>query len=141
MRQLCETLWVGHVGDARDSPSIYAAEVAALIDLAANEPPLNPPREFMYVRIPLIDGAGNPAWGLQLAADISARLLRENVPTLVYCSGGMSRSIAIASVALAIVRGILPEAALQQVSQLAKCDVSPGLWNELRATLNADQLQ
>jgi hypothetical protein len=53
-------LWIGHVGDVRDPRSLFSTGTLAVIDLALNEPPASLPRELVYCRFPLIDGAGNP---------------------------------------------------------------------------------
>jgi protein-tyrosine phosphatase len=136
MYQLTQTLWVGHIGDARDFHVIHAAEIAALIDLAANEPPLNPPRDLIYCRFPLIDGPGNESWLLRSAVDVVARLLRARVSTLIFCSAGMSRSVAVAAAALATVHDTSIESEMKRLAGIIKSDVSPGLWNDLRATLS-----
>src|SRR2546423_999312 len=40
MRQLTpHSVWIGHVGDARDARGVLAAGIRAVVDLAANEPP------------------------------------------------------------------------------------------------------
>jgi protein-tyrosine phosphatase len=135
MRQLCETLWVGHIGDARDFRSLHAAEIAALVDSAANEPPLILPREMIYCRFPIIDGAGNADWLLQATVAVASRLLRENIRTLIYCSGGMSRSVAVAAAALSTFHGKSPEEELVRVTRSIASDVSPGLWRELRTAV------
>jgi protein-tyrosine phosphatase len=126
-------LWVGHAGDGRDLRGVLSADIAALIDLAENEPPVAVTRDLVYCRFPLVDGAGNPPWLLRAAVDTVAHLLRSSVPTLVFCSAGMSRSPAVAAVALATVSGRTPEDCLAEVLRSGAADVSPALWRELRA--------
>src|SRR5437762_5313991 len=62
-------LWLGHVGDARNLRALLDAEIIALIDLALNEAPAVVTRELVYCRFPLLDGAGNPRWLLQMAIE------------------------------------------------------------------------
>ncbi|MHC5540006.1 protein-tyrosine phosphatase family protein, partial [Singulisphaera rosea] len=85
-------LWLGHVGDVRDLAALLSRGILAVVDLALDEPPAKFPREVAYFRVPLIDGEGNPPWRLRMAISIVADLLRSNVPTLVYCGAGMSRT-------------------------------------------------
>jgi hypothetical protein len=85
-------LWIGHAGDLRDPRGILDEEISAVIDLAADEPVAVLPRELVYVRFPILDGPGNAEWLLRAAIQTTAALLRDQVPTALCCSGGMSRS-------------------------------------------------
>jgi protein-tyrosine phosphatase len=129
-------LWLGHLGDVRDSRGVLAAGIAALVDLALNEPPIAAPRELVYCRFPLVDGAGNPAWLLKAAIETTTGFLKRNVPTLVYCGAGMSRSPAVAAAAISLVSGRPPDACLAMVVQSGPGDVSPTLWREIKAVLD-----
>ena len=132
MRRIGEmTLFIGHAGDLRDVRGLHAAGIAAVVDLAANEPPSTLTRDLAYCRLPLVDGPGNPEWLLRAAVMLVSGFVRENVPCLVCCSGGMSRSPAVAAAAIARVRSIEPNAALEQVAVAGAIDVSPGLWREV----------
>lgn len=126
-------LWLGHVGDARDVRGVLSAGIAALVDLALNEPPVAVTRELVYCRFPLLDGAGNSPWLLRAAVETTAALLRANVSTLVFCSGGMSRTPAIAATALARVTGRSPEECLADIARTGACDVSTTLWRDIIA--------
>lgn len=129
------SLWLGHVGDARDPRELLSAGILAVVDLAANEPPLAVSRDLVYCRLPLLDGAGNPAWLIRSAVDCVAGLLREEVPTLVFCSAGMSRSPVIAAAAIArLGNGSLVEA-LVAIAGLGPLDASPALMAEVQAAL------
>ena len=81
-------LWLGHAGDARDLRAVLDADVAALVDLAAGDPPVAVPRDLAYCRFPLADGPGNPPWLLRAAVETTAGLIRSQVPTLVCCGVG-----------------------------------------------------
>jgi protein-tyrosine phosphatase len=100
------SLWLGHVGDARDLKTVLAAGIVAMVDLAINEPPTVVTREMAYVRFPLVDGIGNSPWLLRSAVDVVTAFLRSNVPTLVYCSTGLGRTLCVAGAAVARLRDL-----------------------------------
>ena len=77
--------------------------IKAIVQLAMEEPPLQPPRELVYLRFPLLDGTGNDPNMLHLAISCVATLIRQGTPTLVCCGGGMSRSPAVVAAALSTV--------------------------------------
>ena len=128
-------LWIGHAGDGRDPRPLFDAGIRAVVDLAFEEAPAALPREFIYFRVPLVDGAGNPAKLLLLAVHSLAPLLRMHLPTLVVCGAGMSRAPSIAAAALALAHNEAPEACLQKVIAGRPHDVAPGLWQEIVAAL------
>jgi hypothetical protein len=128
-------LWVGHSGDERDFPKVLELGIRALVQIAVEEPPLHPPREFIYLRFPLVDGAGNPADLLSLSVHTVAHLLRSGVPTLVCCGAGLSRAPTIAAAALSLAYHEPPERCLERVVGQHRCDVSPGLWAEVLRVL------
>jgi protein-tyrosine phosphatase len=130
-------LWIGHAGEARDFRTLFDSGIKAVVELALEEPPSQTPRELIACRFPLLDGAGNDPEVLELALRTVAALVRAQVPTLVCCGGGMSRSPAVAAAGLALARGTPPEECLQRVVAHHPCDVSPGLWNEVTALLPA----
>ena len=96
-------LSVGHAGDGQNFRQIFDNRIRAIVQLALEEPPIQPPRDLIFCRIPLIDGTGNDPVLLNLAIDTVATLLRSRIATLVCCAGGMSRSPAIAAAALSVV--------------------------------------
>ncbi len=129
-------LWLGHAGDARDLRAVLSAGIEAVVDLAANEPPMAVTRELVYLRFPLLDGAGNPPWLLRLAVEAVVSLLRAGTPTLVFCSAGMSRTPAVAGAAVARLRGLRLEEGLALTAREGPSDVSPGLAAGLREALS-----
>jgi hypothetical protein len=132
MRQVVPySLWLGNVRDARDLRSVYDAEIAALIDLAANELPGVNSRDLVYCRFPLVDGAGNAPWLLRSAIETTARFLDMRIPTLVYCGAGMSRSPIIAAGALAVFTKQPLDRCLTEVVASGSRDISPGLWQDV----------
>jgi protein-tyrosine phosphatase len=130
------TLWIGNASDARDVRRVLSEGITAIVDVAMEEPPIAFPRDVTYCRYPLLDGEGNSQMLLRLAIKTTAALIEAGTATLVACSGGMSRSLAIAAAALAIRQHSDPEVALEQVALTGPHDVSPGLWSEIQAVLS-----
>jgi hypothetical protein len=124
------SLWTGNRGDVRDSMQTRSAGIHAIIDLAMEESPLNIDRERVLVRIPIMDGAGD-SHRLRLAVLTAESLVRANVPTLIVCSAGLSRSPAIAVHAVARIEQRAPSAVLAELAKSGAIDVSPALWNAL----------
>jgi hypothetical protein len=133
-------LWLGHAGEAGDFRHVFEADIKAIVEVAMEEVPSQPPRELIYCRFPLLDGAGNDAKLLSLAINTVANLLEGRVPTLVCCGSGLSRSPAIAAAALSMVFQDAPEECLKQIVQHHHSDVSPGLWNEVMGFLDSSRL-
>ena len=90
------SLWLGHIGDARDLELLLGTGIEAVVDLALEQAPMPLARELAYFRFPLIDGEGNPRWLLRAAVETVASLLRAGVPTFVYCGACMSRTPSVA---------------------------------------------
>jgi protein-tyrosine phosphatase len=125
-------LWLGNALDARDLRRLYEAEIAADVDLAIEEKPAQLGREIVYLRIPLIDGAGNPPELVRLAVETVEHLIKSQMPTLVACGAGMSRSPAIVAAALARIEGRAAEEVLAELVAGRPHDVSPPLWEAIR---------
>lgn len=124
-------LWIGHGGEERDFPHIFDAGIEAVVELAAEEPPFPSLRDLITCRFPLHDGAGNRPELLAMAIRTVAGLLEAGIPSLVCCSGGVSRAPAIVAAAMALVLHDVPEECLKSVVRHHPCDVSPGLWQEI----------
>jgi hypothetical protein len=133
-------LWLGHAGDGQDYRRVLDAGIQALVQLAAEERTLDAPRDLVYCRFPLVDGPGNDTKLLQLAITTVANLLEMNVPTLVVCGAGMSRSPAVAAAALAVVFQESPDQWLTQVTQHFPADVAPALWHDIKMIVE-DQVE
>ena len=84
-------LWIGNAGDGRDPEALLRAGVAAVVNLAAEEPSPNLPRSLIYCHFPLADGAPDDPTTLWVAIQTVVSLLKNQVPTLVYCGAGMSQ--------------------------------------------------
>src|SRR5436190_12901001 len=104
-----ELLWIGNARDARDPRVLTNAGIRAVVDLAMDEPVSVLPRDLVYCRLPLVDGDDDEAGAiLQLAVTTVRDSLRPGLPTLVACSAGLSRSPAVAAMAVALWRGREP---------------------------------
>jgi protein-tyrosine phosphatase len=132
-------LWIGHAGDGRNFRQVFDNGIEAIVQLAVEEAPLQPPHELIYYRIPLIDGTGNAPILLDLAIHSVATLHKNGVPTLVCCGGGMSRSPAIVAGALSAVEQKPLDDCLKIVTESYPADVLPGLWEKIRHILEEDQ--
>ena len=128
---LSERLWVGNSGDAGNVTELAELGITAIVALAGGERPLSPPRDWIYCRIPLHDGEGNSPLSLRLAVEVVASLLDARIKTLVACSAGMSRSVAIAAAAIAKSRDESPDFHLSCVAGAGPADVSPRLWQDI----------
>jgi protein-tyrosine phosphatase len=95
-------VWVGHAGDGRAFRKLFDLGIRAVVQLAAEEPAIQTPRELVYFRFPLMDGTGNDLELLDLAIRSVASLIRKGILTLVCCGAGMSRSPAIVAAALTV---------------------------------------
>jgi protein-tyrosine phosphatase len=126
-------LWIGTARDARDTKSVLDAGIEAVVDLALMCPPVQPTRELVYLRLPLVDGGGNPPWLICAAVHAVEGLVRLQVPTLVACDGGMSRSVVIAAAALWFqTRDLSADDTLRRVTANGPADVHPALWADVK---------
>ena len=133
MRQVIPNLlWIGNAVEARDVRAVSTLGIRAVIDLAANEPPIHYSRDTIYCRLPLTDGTGNDPAILRLAVSSTAEFIKANIPTLVTCSAGMSRSPAIVAAAIALVEKQNLDDALLQIALAGPHDVAPALWHEIK---------
>src|ERR1043165_9475334 len=95
-------LWVGNAGDLLKPASLELAGVKAVVQVALAEQIPQLSRELLLAHFPIVDGSGNTRGVIAAALELTTSLIRNKVPTLVCCSGGMSRSPCIAAGALAI---------------------------------------
>jgi len=131
-------LWIGNAGDARNVQSVMDAGVQVVIDLAIEEPPFLLPREIISCRIPLLDGEGNHPARIRSAVDFITQFVKEQIPTLVACSGGMSRSPLIVSAVVATIEAITFDEAVRRVTTAGPCDLSPKLHGSVKQLLDRD---
>lgn len=119
--------------DIRDLRLLYDHQLAAVVDLAANERPAQLSHDLIYLRVPLVDGNGNPSSTIELAVRCLVMLIDKRVKTVVACSAGMSRAPAIAAAAIAVTTQRPIEECLLQIVAHAPHDLSSTLWSQVRA--------
>lgn len=124
--------WIGNATEARQILPVTSLQVEAVLDLAANELPVQFPRELVYCRFPISDGAENNQTVLLAALTVTSHFVRNLTPTFIYCSAGMSRSVAIAAGAIALAEGAVADNVLSRITSTGAHDVSPALWSEVR---------
>jgi protein-tyrosine phosphatase len=134
-------LWLGHAGDGVRFEAIFQHDIRAVFYLAVEETPVRLPRDLISCRFPLVDGAGNSPHVLGLAIRTLAGHFQLQLPTLVTCGAGLSRSPAIAAAALAVVSGREPAECLRQIAAQHPTDVSPGLWQDVQGLAFTDWTQ
>ena len=122
--------------DARDLRLLYDNRIAAVVDLAVNEPSAQLARDRIYCRIPIIDGDGNSNAIIETAVRCVVTLIEKELRTLIACSACMSRSPAIAAAAIALVTKQLPDDCLTAIIPGAPHDVSPTLWSVVKTVYN-----
>jgi hypothetical protein len=133
-------LWIGHSGECHDVRLLRRSQIAAVVDLALNEPPAVLAHDMVYARFPLVDGVRNPRWLIAAAIDTTASLLTSRMPTLVACGAGMSRSPAVAAGAIALVTRRNPAECLREVIRGAPADISPALWDDVLSAISGRRL-
>jgi protein-tyrosine phosphatase len=129
-------LFLGNAMDARDLRLLYDYRIRAVVDLAVDEPPAQLSRDMIYCRFPLNDGGGNANEIVDAAIRSIITLVDNHIRTLVACSAGMSRSLAVAAAAMAMHTGKTPDACLTSIAASGPHDVSPILWSHVKAVHN-----
>ena len=141
MRQIPDhLLWLGNAGDERDCQRILETGIQAVVQLAAEEPVLELPRDLVYCRFPLVDGSGNDWKLLQLAITTVTNLLEKKVPALVVCGAGLSRSPVIAAAAISLVFQQSADECLKEVAEHFSADVAPAFWEEVKKVVEEGRL-
>ncbi len=124
-------LWIGNAHDIREPGPLFDTGIAAVVDVAYEEVPSLLPRQMIYCRFPLNDGGGNELKLLLQTVQTLLDLLAAEIPTIVACSAGMSRSPTIVSFALAAHLSQLPEEVIERISKIRSLEVKPELWNDV----------
>lgn len=121
-------LFVGHAGDLDHPAELSRQEIWAIVQLAVEEPMPRLGREVVFLRFPFHDGPGNRHELLDIAIQSAAALIEDEIPTIICCSNGMSRSPSIAACALSVVQQTSPDQVLADITRGVACDVSPHFW-------------
>jgi predicted protein tyrosine phosphatase len=79
-----------------------------------------------------MDGQQTSPFVLRAAIEMLVSLLNKEIPTLVCCSAGMSRSPAVTAGAMAIFQGGDPDDRLREIAMDHPHDVAPLLWQDVR---------
>ncbi|MEZ5941053.1 MAG: hypothetical protein R3C18_06660 [Planctomycetaceae bacterium] len=124
-------LWIGDTNDGRDHKVLAKCGVQAVLQLAGEEPALELPLDVLQFRIPILDSVGNISHRLILASNLLTTLLANDMTTLVCCSEGNGRSLAIATCAIGQMNGQTPFDCLKFVQENHATNISAGLWNDL----------
>ena len=124
-------LWLGHALDIRDPRPLFDAGIAAVVDVAFEEPPAQLPRQLIYCRFPINDGGGNDPSVLLHAVQCTIDLLTAGTPTIIACSAGMSRSPTIAAFALAAHLDQSPDDVISRIAETKSLEVKGTLWNDV----------
>lgn len=115
MTPIGDLLYVGDVQDAARGEALPAVGVEAVVRLTHTAPETPYPESLAVDTVPLVDGPQNdPAATRRAVARLRDRLAAGET-TLVHCSAGASRSVAVAAGALALVRGVAFDDALGTV--------------------------
>jgi hypothetical protein len=129
------SLWVGSIVDGWNLRQLHGVGIRAIVDLASNEAPIKLTRDLIYCRFPIVDGVGNNRTTLRLVVETLAALVQADVPTLVFCSAGMSRSPLIAAAAIARLSGQPLLDCLSQITTGHAHDVGASLIWDVQETM------
>lgn len=132
-------LWIGHARSVPDGLELRRRGIAAVVDVAMDESPRQYGREMLACRFPLVDGGGNLPGVVGAAVTALAGLVQTRVPTVVYCSMGLSRSPSVAAGAIALVSGRNPDECLADVTRGVPADVSSAMWGEVVRAVHASR--
>ena len=138
MLEIASNLWLGNAMEIRDPKLLFDRDIKAVIDLAYEEKPMVPARQFLYFRFPIVDSDGNDRCTLTLAIQALLNLLRDDVATAIGCSAGMSRSPTISAFTLSIYSGTGVKEIIEQIAHERTLEINPALWNEVQSCV--DQL-
>ena len=131
-----ELLWIGNAFDVRQSRTIFDAGIAAVVDVAYEEPPAQVPRQLMYCRFPLNDGGGNDPVLLFQTLLTATNFIRAEIRTLIACSAGLSRSPTVAAFALAHHLDEDPDSVLSRIADIKALELNPDLWADMHVAFS-----
>ena len=131
-----ELLWIGNAFDVRQPRSVFDARIAAVIDVAYEEPPTQVPRQLTYCRFPLNDGGGNDPVLLFQTLLTATNFIRAEIRTLIACSAGLSRSPTVAAFALAHHLDEDPDSVLSRIADIKALELNPDLWADMHVAFS-----
>jgi hypothetical protein len=133
-------LYAGHTDDGADYDLLAHAGIQALVQVTADDGPLQPPEAITYCRFPLRDGPADNEKLLYLAITTVANLLERHIPTLVCSTAGLSRASAVIAAALSMVFQEPPDQCLNQVTENRPGHVNPALWEVVKEVLDGERV-
>lgn len=139
---ITERLWIGNAMDARNPKHLIDLGVSAIVDLAYEESPAQLPRQLVYCRFPLNDGGGNEPKVLTQVLQTTVNLVHNEIPTLIACSAGMSRSPTIAAFTMALHGNDDPRKWIAKIGDLRSLELKAELWADIEMaydTINRKQ--
>ena len=102
--------------DARNVSQLHEKQIAAVVDISAEESVPRLTRDPIYLCRPIVDGIGNSEQMLSFLIHTVSNLIQNNIPTLMACSAGMSRSPVVAVTAYAYANLISIQEAVREHS-------------------------
>jgi hypothetical protein len=133
-------LYSGHTADAADYDLLAHAGIQALVQVTADDGPLQPHEALTYCRFPLGDGTAGDEKLLYLAIVTVANLVERHIPTLVCSTAGLSRASAVIAAALSMVFQESPDDCLNQVTENRPVHVNPALWEIVKGVLDGERV-
>ncbi|WP_276257527.1 dual specificity protein phosphatase family protein [Haloglomus litoreum] len=115
MHRVGEDLYVGDLASVGDGRALHAAGIDVVVGLTHDAPTDGYPTGVDVVREPMVDGPRNDGSAFERAVDATLDALTDGHRTLVHCSAGSSRSVAVAAATLAETTDRDLEAAFQRV--------------------------
>lgn len=133
---LPDLLWIGNCADGRNVDGLRSLGIEAVVDLAAEELSALLPRDFVYLRMPLVDGGDNTDEVIRLAVETTRLSVQAAHRTLICCSAGLSRLPLVAAAVASLEKGESLETVLGQINQLGPLDPSSQLLSHLKRILD-----
>jgi atypical dual specificity phosphatase len=115
MHRVTDHLYVGGLEAAADGATLRAAGIEVVVGLTHSTPTDGYPAGPRVVREPMRDGPQNDAAAFERAVEATREAVAADRPTLVHCSAGSSRSVAVAAAALACASDRSLETAVERV--------------------------
>ena len=124
-------VWLGNASDLRDMRSLLNTGVAAIVDLAIEEPIPAMPRVINYARFALTDDGEGAETTIAAALRLVTSFIDGSVPIAICCNAGMNRSPSIAAAGMALAFRSEARAELRTIAGLKAIDVNPALWSRV----------
>lgn len=128
MDHITDSLYVGTIDDASTAELLEAAGIETIVSLTHSDLPTGMPDAVAVHNCPMVDGPRNDRTRFETAVTNVTEALTQEETVLVHCSRGVSRSPAVAAVAVALQEEVGIEDAFELVGeQRPACDPHPAL--------------